>query len=110
MSLSTHVLDLVTGRPAAAVRITLSFEGMEVGEGVTDSDGRCRSLLGDIPLKVGAYQLVFAAGEYLKRLHSNHEAPFFEEIPVNFTVSDPDRHYHIPLLLSPYGYSTYRGS
>ncbi len=110
MTLSTHILDLVTGQPAAGVRIALLFAGAEQGNGVTDSDGRCRNLLGDAALRAGAYRLVFSAGEYLRRVHPGNDAPFFDDIPVDFTITDTGRSYHVPLLLSPFGYSTYRGS
>ncbi|RIJ32995.1 hydroxyisourate hydrolase [Henriciella mobilis] len=107
MGLSTHILDLVTGMPAKGVKVSLSIDGEPAGESVTNDDGRCTDLLGARPLKAGVYRLVFHAGDYLGR---SDEPPFFDVIPIDFTVTDTERHYHVPLLLSPFGYSTYRGS
>jgi 5-hydroxyisourate hydrolase len=110
MSLSTHVLDLVSGQPAPGVRVKLFLDTTEIGNGVTDADGRCRELLGERPLVEGCYRLVFFAGDYFARMHPDSAPGFFDEIPVEFKISNTERHYHVPLLLSPYGYSTYRGS
>lgn len=111
MELSTHILDLVTGQPAKGVRVSLSFEGEPLGEAVTNDDGRCVNLLGDTPMKPGLYELVFHAGAYLKATQDAlPDQPFFDDIPVRFVISGTERSYHVPLLISPYGYSTYRGS
>ncbi|MFG1695788.1 hydroxyisourate hydrolase [Nonomuraea sp. NPDC049309] len=99
MSLSTHVLDAVTGRPAAGLRVRLEHDGRVVAEGRTDDDGRIK---GWDPGE-GVHRLVFDTGAYL-------EDTFYPEVVVTFTVTDPAAHYHVPLLLSPYAYSTYRGS
>ena len=96
-TLSTHVLDQAAGLPATGVKVSLeSRSGTPLGEGFTDHDGRIGSLGGE--LTPGDYVLRFAT-----------EGPFFPEVVIVFTVSD-ERHHHVPLLLSPYGYSTYRGS
>jgi 5-hydroxyisourate hydrolase len=96
-SLSTHVLDTAAGLPATGVRVLLeSRSGAPLGEGVTDQDGRISSLGGEL-----------VAGDYVLRFRT--EGVFFPEVVVVFTISD-ERHHHVPLLLSPYGYSTYRGS
>jgi 5-hydroxyisourate hydrolase len=100
-TLSTHVLDTALGRPASGLRIELTFGGEPVADGVTDADGRIGSLGGD--LAPGTYTVRFATGGYL-----GAEA-FYPEVVVTFAVGTDD-HYHVPLLLSPYGYSTYRGS
>jgi 5-hydroxyisourate hydrolase len=101
-TLSTHVLDTATGRPAEGVAIRLeSRDGELLGEGVTDADGRVGAI-GPEQLERGAYVLRFDTGLYVDG--------FYPEVVVVFTVADPDQHYHVPLLLSPYGYSTYRGS
>lgn len=103
--ITTHVLDLAKGRPAAGVRVTLEFlgEGWERrGEGVTDADGRCRTLLSG-PLAVGTWRLVFDTGAYCPE-------GFFPEAALVFAVRDATQHHHVPLLFSPFGYSTYRGS
>jgi len=110
MPLSTHVLDVALGVPAAGLDVALvRIEGgrpMEVARGRTDADGRVSAPFGG-ELKAGTYELRFGAGEYLARTGS---PSFYEEIPVRFLINDAQRHYHVPLLLSPWGYSTYRGS
>ncbi|MEV0384480.1 hydroxyisourate hydrolase [Nonomuraea sp. NPDC050643] len=99
MSFSTHVLDAVTGRPAAGLRVRLEHDGRVVAEGRTDDDGRIK---GWEP-GAGIHRVVFDTGAYLKET-------FYPEVVVTFTVTDPAQHHHVPLLLSPYAYSTYRGS
>ncbi|MCF6475445.1 hydroxyisourate hydrolase [Nonomuraea sp. MG754425] len=99
MSLSTHVLDAVTGRPAAGLRVRLEHDGRVVAEGRTDGDGRIKGW----SVAAGVHRIVFDTGEYL-------EDTFYPEVVVTFTVTDPDGHHHVPLLLSPYAYTTYRGS
>ena len=99
-TLSTHVLDTVRGRPAAGVRVELRRDGMTLASSVTDDDGRAR--FGEV--EPGGYELEFAVGDYFG------EAPFLNRVPVRFTVSDESAHYHVPLLVSPWAYSTYRGS
>jgi 5-hydroxyisourate hydrolase len=100
VSLSTHVLDTAHGRPAAGVTIELRRDGERVASVTTDDDGRAS--LGH--LDAGEYELVFAIGDYFG------ERPFLDRVPVRFQVSDPAEHYHVPLLVSPWSYSTYRGS
>jgi 5-hydroxyisourate hydrolase len=100
MSLSTHVLDTVRGVPAAGVAIELLHDG-EVVTATTDADGRARLL---DETEEGEYELVFAVGDYFG------EHAFLDRVPVRFTIADPDAHYHVPLLVSPWSYSTYRGS
>jgi 5-hydroxyisourate hydrolase len=100
MSLSTHVLDTSRGVPAAGVAIELRH-GDELVEATTDADGRAR-LLEETP--AGEYELVFAVGDYFG------ERPFLDRVPLRFTIADPSAHYHVPLLVSPWSYSTYRGS
>ena len=112
-TISTHVLDTAIGRPAAGVAVTLERVGTDgstatVGFGETDSEGRLRALLGaDTSLDAGAYRLLFDTGAYFAT--SGREA-FYPLVTVEFRVTDTATHYHVPLLLSPYGYSTYRGS
>jgi 5-hydroxyisourate hydrolase len=102
--LSTHVLDTVSGQPAVGVKVTLeraSDGGWEyVGDGLTDDDGRVAAL--GVALGSGIYRLVFATGDAGN--------PFFPEVHVIVDVDDAIDHYHVPLLLSSYGYTTYRGS
>ncbi|GAA3445679.1 hydroxyisourate hydrolase [Planomonospora venezuelensis] len=103
MSLSTHVLDAALGRPAAGVAVRLESGGTVVAEGRTDADGR---LSGWSP-GAGVHRLVFGTGDYFA---ARGVAAFYPEVAVAFTIDDPDEHYHVPLLLSPFAYSTYRGS
>lgn len=109
MNLSTHVLDIATGQPAANVEITLYRCNGEAREKLanarTNGEGRIASPFGG-ELAAGDYELVFHAGNYFS---ASGARSFYTTIPVRFTLS-AEGHYHIPLLLSPYGYSTYRGS
>jgi 5-hydroxyisourate hydrolase len=101
-TLSTHVLDTAAGRPAAGIAVRLETRsGEPLGEGVTNDDGRIGSI-GPERLAAGDYVLRFDTAAYVDG--------FYPEVVVVFTVADADQHYHVPLLLSPYGYSTYRGS
>ena len=114
--LTTHVLDTSRGVPAAAVKITLyRISGQshrKLLETVTNADGRVdASLLDGKKLEPGRYELVFAAGDYLRATGQAAEGVLFlDEIPIRFGVTDPQAHYHVPLLISPFAYSTYRGS
>ncbi len=114
--LTTHVLDTARGCPAAGIEITLyRIDGavrMPMAQMRTNADGRT-----DVPILPqsdfvpGTYELVFSAGAYLDEAGTPPEEPrFLDEIPIRFGISDPEAHYHVPLLLSPFGYSTYRGS
>jgi 5-hydroxyisourate hydrolase len=107
-TLSTHVLDTALGRPAQGIRVTLERADDVVGSGVTDADGRVRDLhKKDAPLSQGTYKLTFYVAAYFSK--AGRES-FFPEIVVNFRIDGGAEHYHVPLLLSPFGYSTYRGS
>ncbi len=114
--LSTHVLDTARGKPAAGVRITLfRISGQnqrKLKEVVTNADGRTDApLLEGEALQAGSYELVFCAGDYLRASGQAGEGILFlDEIPIRFGVPDVGQHYHVPLLISPFGYSTYRGS
>jgi 5-hydroxyisourate hydrolase len=101
VTLSTHVLDNARGEPAAGVPVRLERAGAPVASGTTGPDGRLRF---DAALPAGRYRLVFDTAAYLG------PGAFFPEVAVVFEVVDADRHLHVPLLLSPYGYTTYRGS
>jgi 5-hydroxyisourate hydrolase len=101
-TLSTHVLDTATGRPGVGIAVTLSSRGgAEVGAGVTDADGRVATI-GPERLEAGDYELRFDTGGYGNL--------FYPEVVVVFTIADPGQHYHVPVLISPYGFTTYRGS
>jgi len=107
-AITTHVLDTARGRPAAGVRIVLERADGDgwarVGAGLTDADGRARELGGVEP---GHCRLTFDTGAYFS---AGGQDGFYPEVVVNFTVAQGEDHYHVPLLLNPYGYSTYRGS
>lgn len=110
--ITTHVLDTARGRPAAGVPVTLESRSEAgwtlVGRGATDADGRLRDLApADFVLTEGEYRLTFDAGAYFG---ASGAEGFYAEVFVAFVVRDAAAHYHVPLLLSPYGYSTYRGS
>ena len=110
--LSVHVLDLQSGQPTAGIGVTLeqrAGEGWrELASGVTNAQGRIAALYPqDKPIAAGEYRIVFKTGEHFAR---QGQATFFPRIPVEFKVDNPAQHYHITLLLSPFGYSTYRGN
>lgn len=108
--LTSHVLDTRKGRPAAGVTVHLerqadgAHDWQYLGEGRTDGDGRTGFLPGEATLPRGIYRLTFDVGTYLG------EESFYPRIPIIFKVDHPTQHYHVPLLLSPFGYTTYRGS
>lgn len=109
--ITTHVLDTALGRPAAGVQVLLELQvadgWVRLGSGATDGDGRLRDLPVDADRRAGIYRLTFDTGGYFS---SCGEAGFYPSVAVEFEVADPTSHHHVPLLLSPYGYSTYRGS
>ena len=102
--LTTHVLDIAAGRPAAGVAVTLVREEEVVATAVTNADGRATLLES---LEAGVYELRFAVGDYFG---PGAELPFLDVVPVRFGVSEPGTHHHVPLLVAPWAYSTYRGS
>jgi 5-hydroxyisourate hydrolase len=105
MSVSTHVLDSVLGRPAAGVAVRLLAGDDVLAEGVTDADGRCR--LTEDATAAGTHRLVFATGPWFA---AQDRATFYPEVVLTFAVREPAEHHHVPLLLAPFAYSTYRGS
>lgn len=114
--LTTHVLDTANGCPGEAIQIKLyqmSGETAElIAEAVTNADGRVDApLLEGAAFKAGDYMLEFDAGEYFRTRGADLPAPaFLDIVPIRFGIADEDAHYHVPLLISPFGYSTYRGS
>ena len=114
--LTTHVLDTSAGLPAAGIAIAL--DRLEPGgrvrlaETATNSDGRCDApMLEGEAFAAGRYELAFAAGAYFRERGADLTDPaFLDEVVIRFGIASPDEHYHVPLLISPYGYSTYRGS
>ncbi|MDE1146934.1 MAG: hydroxyisourate hydrolase [Azospirillaceae bacterium] len=115
--LTTHVLDTMAGRPGAGIAVTLdrldaAGARTRVATARTNADGRCDApLLAGDALAVGRYELTFAVGAYFRAVGVPlTEPPFLDEVPIRFAISDAGQHYHVPLLISPYAYSTYRGS
>jgi 5-hydroxyisourate hydrolase len=114
--LTTHVLDTGRGQPAAGVKIMLyrvtGNSHKKIAESVTNADGRTDApMLVGKGFTVGVYELVFCAGDYLRGLgQAEGDVLFLDEIPIRFGVADVGAHYHVPLLISPFAYSTYRGS
>ena len=112
MGISTHILDVTLGRPAADVAITLERRTdagwQAIGTGRTDADGRVKALLPEgHALAAGVHRATFAVDPYLA---AKHGRGFYTEVAITFRVENPAEHFHVPLLLSPFGYSTYRGS
>jgi 5-hydroxyisourate hydrolase len=110
--ITTHVLDTAAGRPGRGIAVELEiWDGAlgwrALGAGATDDDGRLRTLTPPGPVEPGTYRIRFHTGAYLA---AHHAAGFFPLVEIQFAVADGAQHYHVPLLLSPYGYSTYRGS
>jgi len=114
--LTTHVLDTARGSPAAGLRIALfRLEGalrVALAEAVTNADGRTDGpILPKDRFATGIYELEFHAGDYLRATaQAGAEPLFLDVVPIRFGINDPQSHYHVPLLLSPFGYATYRGS
>ena len=114
--LSTHVLDNVGGKPAAGVRIALYEVGASarglLTQAVTNADGRTDApLIGGIPLRIGTYELQFHVGDYFaaQKIPAG-DPPFLDMVPIRFSIAESEGHYHVPLLVTPWSYSTYRGS
>ncbi len=113
--LTTHVLDTARGQPAAGLDIELyRLDGARqlIKKAVTNADGRCDGpLLEGDQLRLGAYELLFAVAAYFRRAGvALTTPPFLDIVPIRFGIADATAHYHVPLLVSPYGYTTYRGS
>jgi 5-hydroxyisourate hydrolase len=106
ISLSSHVLDTTLGKPAANLRLTLSNASGEHIEAITDADGRCKDWQ-NMPLMAGIYCLRFHTQDYLLK---QHKGGFYPYVDVSFELHADGGHYHVPLLISPYGFSSYRGS
>lgn len=114
--LTTHVLDTARGCPAEGITIALyrvsGNSHRKIAETLTNADGRTDTpILPSDKFKTGTYELIFFAGDYLRQTgQASGDVLFLDQVPIRFGMSDPDAHYHVPLLLSPYGMSTYRGS
>jgi hydroxyisourate hydrolase len=113
---TTHVLDVTIGSPAEGVRVELyelgdGAERKLVADVATNADGRTdKPLMSAEQARAGRFELVFHAGEYFRRRREMADPPFLDVIPIRFGVADPQAHYHVPLIVSPWSYSTYRGS
>jgi 5-hydroxyisourate hydrolase len=107
LPITTHILDLVTGKPAAGVAVSLYLGDQLISTGQTDADGRVESWEQAFDVTAGKYRLEFDVEPWFT---SKGKSTFYEDIHISFRVDDTSEHYHVPLLLSPYGYSTYRGS
>lgn len=110
--ITTHVLDVSRGQPAAGIAVQLEVFGAndvwtKLGAGTTDADGRILNLLGREDFAAGQYRLTFATAGYFQ---SQNLSTFYPQVQIEFMVAATSEHYHVPLLLSPFGYSTYRGS
>lgn len=105
MSVSTHVLDSVTGRPSVGMSVRLYAGDDLLAQGVTDRDGRCRLI--EDATGLGTHRLVFATGRWFTEQGRD---TFYPEVVLAFAVQEPGEHHHVPLLLAPFSYSTYRGS
>lgn len=106
-TLSTHVLDSGTGRPAEGVGVVLEREGVVLARAATDADGRIREWGSDVIVTTGTFRLTFGTGQWFEQ--QGREC-FYPEVTVTFRIVDEAGHFHVPLLLSAYAYSTYRGS
>lgn len=105
--ITTHILDAALGGPARGVTVALTrSDGAEIATGVTDEAGRITDLGPDI-VGAGAYRLTFGVGEYFA---ATGRDTFYPIVSIDFTVADAEQHYHVPLLISPFSYSTYRGN
>ena len=109
-TLSTHVLDTMHGRPAAGMALVLRGPGGTLAQGTTNNDGRCPGLVAG-ELAPGRYALTFSVAAYFRSLGVDlPEPPFLDGVTIDFGIADNGGHYHVPLLVSPFAYSTYRGS
>lgn len=110
--LSTHILDTANGGPAAGVKLTLRRDGQVLVSTTTNADGRTDApLLSDEALQIGSYELDFHMGDYFRaRGHELPDPAFVDVVTLRFGVASPNEKYHVPLLTSPWSYSTYRGS
>lgn len=110
MGISTHILDTTRGRPASGVRVRLEAKGESGwearGDGLTDADGRVKALMSESPAP-GTYRITFEVAPYFQ---AQGVAAFYPEVSIAFVVAEGGQHFHVPLLLNPFGFTTYRGS
>ena len=112
--LTTHCLDTFSGKPANGIKVDVylvSNKREKINSVVLNSNGRAdKSLVEGSNFKEGKYELVFFVGDYFKKITHLPKTPFLDEVVIRFGISNPNEHYHVPLLVSPWSYSTYRGS
>ena len=112
--LTTHCLDTYSGKPAKGMKVELYFvsdKKEKINSVVLNNDGRSnKPLIEGIDFKEGEYELIFFAGDYFKKITDLPKTPFLNEVIIKFGISNPKENYHVPLLVSPWSYSTYRGS
>ena len=113
--LTSHVLDVYSGKPGAGIKVDVYFISdngrNKLNTVLLNKDGRAdTSLVEGSNFKEGKYELVFFIGDYFKKITNLPKTPFLDEVVIRFGISDPNEHYHVPLLVSPWSYSTYRGS
>ena len=113
--LTTHVLDVYSGKPGKGIKVELYFISGEnkkkLKSIILNEDGRSsQPLVEKDEFKEGKYELVFFVGDYFKNITKNNDLKFLDDVVIRFGISDPSQHYHVPLLVSPWSYSTYRGS
>ncbi len=114
--LTTHVLDVYSGKPGKGIKVDLYYyqndnQKNKINTIVLNNDGRSdKALIEGVDFKKGKYELVFFVGDYFKKIKEIPKIPFLDDIVIKFGVSNTKEHYHVPLLVSPWSYSTYRGS
>ena len=113
--LTTHVLDVYSGRPGKGIKVDLYFvennQKKKINSVILNNDGRTdKALIEGKNFKEGKYEIIFFVGEYFKKITDLPKTPFLDDIIIKFGISNPKEHYHVPLLVSPWSYSTYRGS
>ena len=113
--LTSHVLDVYSGKPGAGIKVDVYYisddKRDKLNTVLLNKDGRSdKSLIEGSNFKEGKYELVFFVGDYFKKITNLPKTPFLDEVVIRFGISNPSEHYHVPLLVSPWSYSTYRGS
>ena len=114
--LTTHVLDVYSGKPGKGIKVDLYYyendnQKSKINTIILNNDGRSdKALIGGVDFKEGKYELIFFVGDYFKKITEISKIPFLDDVVVKFGISNIKEHYHVPLLVSPWSYSTYRGS
>jgi len=113
--LTTHVLDIYSGKPGKGIKVELYYiennKREKLNSIILNNDGRTdKPLVEGVNFKEGKYELVFFVGDYFNKINETSKVPFLDDIIIKFGISNPKEHYHVPLLVSPWSYSTYRGS